>query len=199
MGKLSLEPDSRGSTSFTNIVMGQSKHEVARAFSALLQLVITFSSIFNCRIFVLCLGDGFTPNLLQQSNTIFFLFILLMKRVVTNYQVNNGDVDLQRSQPCDKVICYTSTTPFHVRLLKNSKREEPVIRPGKKRVKSPLKKRGGKSTLSPKETSVPVKSSQHNGRSSVKLAKNSAGKCTPDGKRRRRSRLIDTVDILSAG
>ncbi|XP_039135245.1 condensin-2 complex subunit H2 [Dioscorea cayenensis subsp. rotundata] len=151
LGKLSLEPDSRGSTSFTNIVMGQSKHEVARAFSALLQLV------------------------------------------------NNGDVDLQRSQPCDKVICYTSTTPFHVRLLKNSKREEPVIRPGKKRVKSPLKKRGGKSTLSPKETSVPVKSSQHNGRSSVKLAKNSAGKCTPDGKRQRRSRLIDTVDILSAG
>ncbi|KAM0942310.1 putative condensin II complex subunit H2, condensin-2 complex subunit H2 [Dioscorea sansibarensis] len=151
LDKLSLEVDSGGSTSFTNIVTGQPEHEVARAFSALLQLV------------------------------------------------NNGDVDLQRSQPCDKVICYTSTTPFHVRLIKNSKPEEPAIRSAKKRVKSPSKKRSGKSSLSLKGTSLPVISPQQNGRSSLKLAKNNGAKCTPDGKRRRRSRLIDPVDILSAG
>ncbi|KAJ0966913.1 hypothetical protein J5N97_023830 [Dioscorea zingiberensis] len=81
LDKLSLEVDSGGSTSFANVVMGQPKHEVARAFSALLQLV------------------------------------------------NNGDVELQRSQSSEKVFCYT--TPFHVKLLKTSRGEEPA----KKRVK----------------------------------------------------------------
>ncbi|KAJ0966915.1 hypothetical protein J5N97_023832 [Dioscorea zingiberensis] len=152
LDKLSLEVDSGESTSFANVVTGQPKHEVARAFSALLQLV------------------------------------------------NNGDVELQRSQSSDKVFCYTSTTPFHIRLLKKCRGEEPVIRLAKKRVKSPLKKRGRKSSLSPKEASLPLKSPQQNvSRSSVKHAKNSAIRCTPDGKRRRRSRLIDPVDYLSAG
>lgn len=42
LDKLSLEEDSGGSMSFTKVVKGQPKHDVARTFSALLQLVISF-------------------------------------------------------------------------------------------------------------------------------------------------------------
>jgi len=42
LDKLSLEADSGGSMPFTDVVKGQAKHDVARIFSALLQLVISF-------------------------------------------------------------------------------------------------------------------------------------------------------------
>lgn len=41
MDKLFLAVDSGGAMPFTDIVMGQPKHDVARTFSALLQLVFT--------------------------------------------------------------------------------------------------------------------------------------------------------------
>jgi len=43
LDKLSLEADSGGSMLFTDVVKGQAKHDVARTFSALLQLVTSSS------------------------------------------------------------------------------------------------------------------------------------------------------------
>ncbi|KAJ0963380.1 hypothetical protein J5N97_028502 [Dioscorea zingiberensis] len=48
-----------------------------------------------------------------------FLQLMISFPSSFNSQVNNGDVELQRSQSSDIVICYTSATPFHVRLLRD--------------------------------------------------------------------------------
>ncbi|KAJ6430877.1 hypothetical protein OIU84_018392 [Salix udensis] len=125
VGKLSLETDSKKHVmAFTDVVKGQEKHDVARTFSALLQLV------------------------------------------------NNGEVDLDGIQANTESFCYTAVNPFHVRLVGHKKEQEGrQFQLSKKRVKSPIRKGG------------------------PKLGKNGNSRCTPEGKKRRRSRVVEPVDL----
>lgn len=127
--------------------------------------------------------------------------------------MNNGDVDLDRSGVNGKSICYTAVNPFHIRLLSHhKKREEKQFRLSKRRAKSPTGKECAKSNRnkpgkgkssandsSSKEYRSTEGSSQPNCKFSVKLGTISGVRCTPEGKRRRRSRLIEPVDLHSAG
>ncbi|GAV64158.1 DUF1032 domain-containing protein [Cephalotus follicularis] len=163
LGKLSVEADNGTAMSFAEVVKGQEKHEVARTFSALLQLV------------------------------------------------NNGDVDLEKTKANGRSVCYTAENPFHIRLLSRDNREgKTQFRLSKKRVKSPSGKgpiRGvrrksgrGKSPMvssSPEDEST-AKSFQLNSNFPVKLGKIGGTRCTPDGKRRRRSQIVEAVDLHSA-
>lgn len=139
LDKLSREAEMGTSISFTDIVSGQEKHDVARTFSALLQLV------------------------------------------------NNGNVELDRGGGgCEgEFLCYTGEKPFHVRLLSDATRPEVQLRSSSKRPKSQMK-RG-------KENQGAAMGS------SVKVGKVNGIRCTPEGKRRRRSRLVDPDGLNSAG
>ncbi|GMJ02073.1 hypersensitive to excess boron 2 [Hibiscus trionum] len=162
LDKLSLTTE-KDVMPFGDLVKGQEKHDVARSFSALLQLV------------------------------------------------NNGDVGLDRSGHPGESVCYTAVNPFHVRLLKHDKRRlETQFRMPKKRVKSPSSKKRtkGDRNISSPEKCLPVNSdsdygsaklsSQLNCKASVKLGKFGGVWCTPESKRRRRSRLVEPVDLQSA-
>ncbi|XP_012083980.2 condensin-2 complex subunit H2 isoform X2 [Jatropha curcas] len=157
-----LSHDCDNAMSFADVVKGQAKHDVARTFSALLQLV------------------------------------------------NNGDVDLKRSGVGGDSICYTAVNPFHVRLLGHDKRwKETPFRLPKKRVKSPIRKGCNENSekkfgrdASPRINSSPQSGStvlkQPNCKFSAKLGKVGGGvRCTPEGKRRRRSRFVEAVDLNS--
>ncbi|KAE8730933.1 putative Plant invertase/pectin methylesterase inhibitor superfamily [Hibiscus syriacus] len=147
---------------FGDLVKGQEKHDIARSFSALLQLV------------------------------------------------NNRDVGLDRSGLPGKSVCYTDANPFHVRLLKQDKiRAETQLRMPKKRVKSPSSKKVQKVTyISLPEKCLSIEldsdnvsaklSSQQNCKASVKLGKLGGVSCSPESKRRRRSRLVKPVDVQLA-
>lgn len=126
--------------------------------------------------------------------------------------MNNGDVDLDRSGVNGGVICYTAVNPFYIRLLSHDKRqEETKFRLSKKRVKSPLGKGCNKIYKDKfgRESSPTVNSSTQHGSTivssqtkskfSAKLGKIGGVRCTPEGKRRRRSRLVEPVDLHSAG
>ncbi|XP_042474897.1 condensin-2 complex subunit H2-like [Macadamia integrifolia] len=164
MEKLSLGADGGGGMSFTDIVGGQEKHDIARTFSALLQLV------------------------------------------------NNGDVELDKGGTGGEPVCYTAGNPFYVRVPNHDKRRDKVkLNPLKKRVRSPLREvhvngNGDKAgehhpkfSLSTSELISSVKSSRSNKKFSVKLEKLNRVRCTPEAKRRRSSRLIETVDLQSTG
>ncbi|KAJ6769419.1 CONDENSIN-2 COMPLEX SUBUNIT H2 [Salix koriyanagi] len=126
--KLSLEVDSKNVMAFTDVVKGQEKHDVARTFSALLQLV------------------------------------------------NNGEVDLESSQANGESFCHSAVNTFHVRLLGHKKDQEGrQFQMSKERLKSPIRKRGRR------------------------LGKNGGTRCTPGGKKRRRSGLVEPVDLHLAG
>ncbi|CAL5337900.1 unnamed protein product [Camellia sinensis] len=163
--KLSLDADSGNAMSFADVVRGQEKHDVARTFSALLQMV------------------------------------------------NNGNVDLERGDVADgEVICYTAVNPFYVRLLSHDKRQDVQLRSSKKRAKSPTRKgfikgdrdKSGREkhpavNLSASGSPSTSMSSQLNCKFSLKLGKVGNIRCTPEGKRRRRSRLVEPVDLHSTG
>nr|TKR86247.1 hypothetical protein D5086_0000239710 [Populus alba] len=127
--KLSLETDSQKHVmAFTDVVKGQEKHDVARTFSALLQLV------------------------------------------------NNGEVDFDRSQANTESFCYTlSILSTSGSSVIKKEQEGRHFNCQKKRVKSPIRKGG------------------------PKLGKNGNTRCTPEGKKRRRSRVVEPVDLHSAG
>ncbi|XP_028751681.1 condensin-2 complex subunit H2-like [Neltuma alba] len=161
LDKLSFEEQENSILSFSDVVKGQEKYDVARSFSALLQLV------------------------------------------------NNGDVHLERSGNDGESVCYTGVNPFHVRLLNHEKkRDNAQLRLTKKRAKSPTKKaltKGNRNktarlnspnTNSSKRGLSPPSS---NCKFSVKLAKASAIRCTPEGKRRRRSQYVEPINLHSAG
>ena len=107
------------------------------------------------------------------------------------FQVNNGDVTLERNG-VDGSVCCTSVDPFHVRLLKQSSKEgdNAQLRLPKKRAKSPTKK---PSTKGDKNKTVREKSP-----SSSRYGKVSAMK-SPEAKRRRRSQYVEPVNLHSAG
>ncbi|GLT99091.1 hypothetical protein SLE2022_165550 [Rubroshorea leprosula] len=157
--KLSLEPENGNIMSFSDVVKGQEKHDVARTFSALLQLV------------------------------------------------NNGDVDLDRSGAQSESVCYTSVNTFHIRLVKHDRRRvKPPFQLSKRRGKSPMTKQSRKhdrdkwsSQKSPvinsaSEYGSTINSSQPNCKVSARLGSIGGIRCTPDGKRRRRSRILQRLD-----
>ncbi|KAK2989317.1 hypothetical protein RJ640_014776, partial [Escallonia rubra] len=167
LDKLSLEADSGNPMSFVDVVRCQEKHDVARTFSALLQLV------------------------------------------------NNGNVDLERGGADGESTCYTAMNPFYVRLRRHVKRREAVqLRSAKKRAKSPIMSKGqcrverGKSgkenrpviSSSAIGSTSKAMASQTNCKFSPKLGKVGGVRCTPEGKRRRRSlRGVGPVNLQSSG
>nr|CAD1819240.1 unnamed protein product [Ananas comosus var. bracteatus] len=151
LDKLSSEADDAGAMPFTNIVLGQSKYEVARTFSALLQLV------------------------------------------------NDGNVDLQRDSSSNELVCHTSTNPFSVTLINRDKREETESRWARKRLKSPLKKVSKRGKPCVVNDASHWNSPSQSGKFSVKLGKGNVIRCTPEGKRRRRSaRFAEPFDLKFA-
>ncbi|XP_016470818.2 condensin-2 complex subunit H2-like [Nicotiana tabacum] len=153
--KLSLEENGQSTKSFSDVVTGQEKHDIARTFSALLQLV------------------------------------------------NNGDVGLERGGIREST-CYTAANPFYVRLLKNDNgREKIQIRSSKKRAKSPIPNQGfRKEKNKGKEIQAAFGSSPSEPNSAcgfaLKLGKVNGTRCTPEGKKRRKSRLVVPPDIRTA-
>ncbi|XP_074586469.1 condensin-2 complex subunit H2-like [Curcuma longa] len=150
--KVYKEADNEGYISFSNIVNGQPKHEIARTFSALLQLV------------------------------------------------NNGNVDLQKAQASEELICHTAANPFYIRLCdKYDRREEKQHHAARKRVKSPYRK-GCHQSCSTLDANSPLDSADKNGRFSVRLGKACIIRLTPNRKRRRRSaNHMEPLDLQSAG
>lgn len=124
------------------------------------------------------------------------------------FQVNNEDVNLDRGGTDGESVCYTDANPFYIKLLNRDKRREEVqLRSTKKRAKSPTKKEctKGKRDKSEIENRPPVSSSsttalqpQPNCKFSVKLGKINPIRCTPERKRRRRSRIAEPVDLHSS-
>ncbi|KAG9459460.1 hypothetical protein H6P81_003968 [Aristolochia fimbriata] len=135
--KLSLDSDSSAVMSFTDVVLGQADYDVARTFSAVLQLV------------------------------------------------NNRKVDVKRGDSDGACVCYTAEHPFSVQLLGPGKEGVVEMSSAKRR----LKKLPSVSLLL---STSPGKSSKQPNRSiSVKLGKGSSIRCTPEGKRRRRSCMVE--------
>ncbi|ERN03322.1 condensin-2 complex subunit H2 isoform X1 [Amborella trichopoda] len=154
--KLSLDPKRNSGLPFTDIVGGQEKHEVARSFSALLQLV------------------------------------------------NNGNVVLDKVSSNGAAFCFSAANPFYVRLLSSSKKHEEMLSykapsfAGKhgmslKRLKSPLGKGCQNQANEASLTSSSFQEVTSSGTFSHSNSKSSLNtgrvKCTPEGKRRRKSRL----------
>lgn len=121
--------------------------------------------------------------------------------------MNNGDIDLDMRGEHGKAICYTAVNPFHVRLLNHERKPgETQFRLPRKRLKSPSRKGPSKGD---REKSPIVNPSSRYGSSaassqpscnfSMKLRKLGGVRCTPEGKRRRRSRLVEPVDLQSSG
>ncbi|KAF9622188.1 hypothetical protein IFM89_030046 [Coptis chinensis] len=138
----------------------------------------------------------------QQKHDVVRTFSALLQLV------NNRNVDLERGECDAQPVCYTAVNPFYVRLLSHVKRPEERKFGSRKRVKSPLGKhrsQGNKdkiiqgtfsSVSSPSsELNSSMKSSRGSGDLCVKLGKTI--RCTPEGKRRRRSRLVEAVDMQS--
>ncbi|GAB2266685.1 hypothetical protein Dimus_001679 [Dionaea muscipula] len=152
-------------TSFGDLVTGQEKHDIARTFSALLQLV------------------------------------------------NERKVDLDRGGVVSEPLCYTGVNPFYVRLISREKRcDKMPFGASKKRQKSPVnrgKNKGNREQLRGQSSIVNSPSSgskstqisppSTNGEFSGKLLKLGGHRCSPEGKRRRRSRHVQPVDLHSAG
>ncbi|XP_009791888.1 condensin-2 complex subunit H2-like [Nicotiana tabacum] len=152
--KLSLEGNSTNSMSFSDVVMGQKKHEVARTFSALLQLV------------------------------------------------NNGDVDLEKGRT-NEFTCYTAVNPFYVRLLRRDNRAKMQLQSPKERANSSISNRNiRKRKNKGKENQAPFGSSPSAPNSScrfaLKFGKVSGTRCTPESKKRRKSRIVEPVELHTA-
>ncbi|GAB2220195.1 hypothetical protein Drorol1_Dr00007838 [Drosera rotundifolia] len=146
--------------SFGDVVTGQEKHDIARTFSALLQLV------------------------------------------------NERKVDLDRGKAAGESSCFTGASPFYVRLVNQGKgpRDNVPFPVSKKRHKSPVKKgKGERHRGQSSDVNLPSLGSQStgssppvNGKFQVKISKLGGLRCTPEGKRRRRSKCTEHVDLHSA-
>lgn len=126
--------------------------------------------------------------------------------------MNNGEVELEKSGGHGESVCYTALNPFHVvRRLSHEKKQKAQFQLPRKRVKSPTKKACtevlGENCETSKSRSLKSASKvyrstemglQPNCKFSVKVGKIGTVCCTPDGKRRRRSRVVEPVDLHSA-
>ncbi|KQK15987.1 condensin-2 complex subunit H2 isoform X1 [Brachypodium distachyon] len=108
--------------------------------------------------------------------------------------VNGRSVDLDKGlkgQATNELVCYTAANPFHVKLIGPNRRPEMEARFARKRVKSPQQscgEDGGPSLVQQKSS----KEKPHkNGKASVKAAVG----LTPDGKRRRKSVLVQAFNL----
>ncbi|XP_057806042.1 condensin-2 complex subunit H2 [Salvia miltiorrhiza] len=157
LDKLSTEGYGGNALSFGDVVKGQKKHDVARTFSALLQLV------------------------------------------------NNGDVDLVRGSQASASTCHSDENSFHLRLLKNERKKGILLQSCKKRAKSPLVKNKAKIKNKGKENCVVSDSSPQaqayssSYRFSISIGKSNSARCTPEGKKRRKSRVVAPLDINFVG
>ncbi|KAK6146186.1 hypothetical protein DH2020_020055 [Rehmannia glutinosa] len=153
LDKLSMEGDGENDAlSFGDVVKGQEKHDVARTFSALLQLV------------------------------------------------NNGDVDLVQSSQNITPTCHSGANPFYVRLLKNERKKGILLRSSKKRAKSPIVKvKNGKGKENCPSPNSSPQGSNSGFRFSINLGKPSRSRCTPEGKKRRKSRIVAPLDMHFVG
>lgn len=116
--------------------------------------------------------------------------------------MNNGDVDLVRSSQTSTSTCHSDDNPFHVRLLKNEKKKGFPLQSSKKRAKSPIMKGHAKAKGSKgkENCAAPNSSPQGEGyssscRFSVSVGKSSRARCTPEGKKRRKSRIVAPLDM----
>ncbi|CAN4104694.1 unnamed protein product [Withania somnifera] len=155
LSKLSLEENAKSTMSFSDVVKGSEKHDIARTFSALLQLV------------------------------------------------NNGDVGLERGEVCEST-CYTAANPFSVRLLRHANgREKKQFQSSKKRVKSPIHNQYSEKEKNKGKTVQAAVGSSPSGPDSgcgfsLKLGKVNGTRCTPESKKRRKSRLVVAPDLRTA-
>ncbi|PKI48571.1 hypothetical protein CRG98_031036 [Punica granatum] len=159
ISKLSPEADQGDAMSFADIVRGQEKHDVARSFSALLQLV------------------------------------------------NNGDVDLDKGKTGASSVCFTAVNPFYVRLCSNTRPGEAQVQSGKKRVTSPIRRVHKKAQINGPIEEEPAASLRSKCRPrelpsqpkfTLKVGKGGGVRCTPEGKKRRKSRFVEPVNLHSA-
>ncbi|CAM8995044.1 unnamed protein product [Rhodiola kirilowii] len=158
MDKITLHLESGDSMSFTDVVEGQEKHEVARTFSAMLQLV------------------------------------------------NNGDIDLDKSNPTNKPICFTAENPFYVKLLNPTKKSRKIhLSAAKRKAKSPIRKTNRKESSDMPTRKNPSTTADSPSKSSPQTSCNVNVKVggvnvkrTPDTKRRRKSRLAEPVQLKLA-
>ncbi|XP_019229497.1 PREDICTED: condensin-2 complex subunit H2-like [Nicotiana attenuata] len=140
--------------SFSDVVMGQKMHDVARTFSALLQLV------------------------------------------------NNGDVDLEKGRT-NEFTCYTAVNPFYLRLLRRDNRAKMQLQSPKERANSSTSSRNiGKRKNKGKENQAPLGLSPSAPSSAcrfaVKFGNVSGTRCTPESKKRRKSRIVEPVELHTA-
>jgi condensin-2 complex subunit H2 len=170
---LSSTTDNTRIASFGEIVSGKPKYEVARTFSALLQLVTTFSPT-----------NSIIVRRLHHFSALFL------------FQVNDRSVDLDKGQVTNELVCYTADNPFHVKLIGSNRRPEMEAHFSRKRVKSPLQNCGKASSDSLLSLSQQKSSKKQSSRSGkVKTAI----RLTPDGKRRRRSaQLMQPLNLESS-
>lgn len=132
--------------------------------------------------------------------------------VINPFQVNNGNVDLQKVDANDdEHTCYTAVNPFYVRLLRHAKRRQELhLRSSKKRAKSPMntgemkdeKGKSGKENRQPVSSSVlgstsSSTSSEMTDKFSLNLGKVEGVRGTPESKRKRRSRFVEPVDLVN--
>ncbi|KAK4755549.1 hypothetical protein SAY87_009306 [Trapa incisa] len=157
--KLSLEADQGVAMSFADIVHGGEKHDVARSFCALLQLV------------------------------------------------NNRDVELEKDKGGGSSVCFTATNPFYVRLSNNTRAGESQVQSAKKSVTSSMRRVKRTKThklmivepvANPRSKTRP-RESPTQPKITPKFGKGGGILCTPEGKKRRKSRLVEPINLHSAG
>lgn len=117
--------------------------------------------------------------------------------------MNNGDIDLVRSSTDISPVCHTNVAPFYVRLLTNVKKGAP-LQASKKRAKSPLVRGYAKPKSNKGKENCPDMDSSPQGsdssqRLSMNLGKGSRARCTPQGKKRRKSRLVAPLEMHFVG
>lgn len=86
-------------------------------------------------------------------------------------------MDLDRGNSSTQSACFTSANPFQVRLINLERKEELEIPRLKKRIKSPPSRKPPRPDGSEKYV--------------LRSGKKSGVRCTPEGKKRRRSGLVD--------
>lgn len=118
-------------------------------------------------------------------------------------QVNNGDVDLVKSSQASTSTCHTDKNPFHLRLLKNERKKGILLQSSKKRAKSPVVKGHAKVKNKGKENCVAPDSSPQGYSSScgfsASIGKSRRARCTPEGKKRRKSHIVAPLDMNFVG
>lgn len=117
-------------------------------------------------------------------------------------QVNNGDVELERNIMDGEPFCHTSENPFYVHLLRNEKPNDQMLPySSKKRAKSPKGCAKTHTKNSSKENQPVVNTSPSLSTSSCRLStsqgKPVGSRCTPEGKKRRKSRFVEQVNLPS--